>query len=80
MEDTDEGCFDGYLCDVFGQHRRFAQQGTCSSYFAGCTQICQSVRNGTGCEAICNNLRSTCMQTGTWQKRDGTTVSNLHRQ
>ena len=58
----------------------YAQQGTCSSYIAGCTQICQSVRNASGCEATCNNLRSTCIQTGTWQKRDGTTVSNLHRQ
>ena len=58
----------------------YAQQGTCSSYFAGCTQICQNARKAASCNAVCNNLRSTCMQTGTWQKRDGTTVSNLYRQ
>ena len=65
---------------LLGSVASYAQQGTCSAYFAGCTQVCQNARNGAGCNAVCNNLKSTCMQTGTWQKRDGTTVSNLHRQ
>lgn len=59
-----------------------AQQtgGTCSGHLAGCQKYCQGVRNVSGCQASCNNLYNTCMQTGSWQKLDGTTVSNIQRQ
>ena len=59
----------------------YAQQrgGTCSGHAAGCNQYCQNVRNASGCQAICNNLFTTCMQTGTWEKRTGQTDTNLQR-